>query len=446
MTNHCKLSLVLSAAILYPVALLASTKVGPRKILTSSTSSCVLWEDGSLKCWGNNDNFQLGTGDDYNYGYYPNSMGSYLPTLNLGTNFKVADMCQSDGFACAANTEGKVKCWGLNVDGSLGHGNSDGPPEVFGDVLPFTDLGAGFRAIKLACGIRTACALNADGKAKCWGKNFAGELGLGDTAIRGSEPGQMGDNLPFLRSKKPIRSMGGGFGYFCHHFDDGIRCLGYGNNGVLGQQTTESYGATPGTANLDRIPPVLLEAPGVAIKVRKLTSSVYSVCALYERDHRDHIKCWGSNSNGDLGVGNTREYGAAPQSMGEYLPEVNLGGDFGKIIDVQSYWGHTCALNIQGKIKCWGLNQRGQLGLGDSISRGKLADQMGSNLPEVNLGLPAKSLSVGTFARHTCAILINNQVKCWGYGQFGQLGYEDGISRGAKAEDMGENLPFLRLN
>ncbi len=430
---------------LFVFAPMAQAEFKIAKILTGYESSCGLSSDGELKCWGSNQNFELGTGDNYDYGFYPGSMGAALPVANLGTNFKVADMCQGWGFSCAASVEGKVKCWGNNFSGSLGHGDFEGPTTEFGELLAYTDLGTDFRAKSLTCGFISVCALSAEGKAKCWGANSWGELGLGDTDDRGGRPGQMGDKLSFIQTQKPIRAIEAGINYFCYQFDDGIRCVGKGDRGVLGQQNKDSLGHTPATANLDHISPIALEAPGVAIKIRKLTSGGSHSCVLYEKDNKDHVKCWGDNFRGALGVGNTREsYGDTPQSMGEYLPEVNVGLD--KIVDIRAHQGHTCVLSAQGKLKCWGENFNGQLGLGDQNSRGQLPSQMGSNLPEVDLGLPVKSLNGGSFSSHSCATLINNQVKCWGSNYRGQLGYEDGISRGGKLEDMGGNLPFLSLN
>ncbi len=65
-----------------------------------------------------------------------------------------------------------------------------------GESLPVIDLGAGRSALALVVGGAHTCALLDDRSVKCWGDNDAGQLGLGDTTQRGSEAGQMGDNLP----------------------------------------------------------------------------------------------------------------------------------------------------------------------------------------------------------------------------------------------------------
>ena len=102
-------------------------------------------------------------------------------------------------FSCALFPGGRVKCWGQNLSGQLGLGDTldrgDQPGEM-GDNLPFVELGTGATVTSLAVGFEHSCALLQDGRVKCWGVNLNGCLGLGDKAIRGDEPGEMGDKLP----------------------------------------------------------------------------------------------------------------------------------------------------------------------------------------------------------------------------------------------------------
>lgn len=64
--------------------------------------------------------------------------------------------------------------------------------------------------------------------------------------------------------------------------------------------------------------------------------------------------------------------------------------------------------------KCWGLGEGGQLGLGDTGSRGDQAFEMGDSLPTVDLGTGASVTSVAVGARHACAVIEEGRVKCWG--------------------------------
>merc|ERR1711879_892743 len=108
--------------------------------------------------------------------------------------------------------------------------------------------------------------------------------------------------------------------------------------------------------------------------------------------------------------------------MGDFLLAVDLGtGRSAKSITAGSY--HTCAILDNNGVKCWGSNDQGQLGYGDARDRGDGPSEMGDFLLAVDLGTgrSAKSLAVGY--HHSCAILDTNDVKCWGGNDDGQLGY-----------------------
>ena len=93
--------------------------------------------------------------------------------------------------------------------------------------------------------------------------------------------------------------------------------------------------------------------------------------------------------------------------------------------------------------KCWGRNDYGQLGVGDTTNRGDATGQMGDELPSVDVGTgrSVQSLAVGDL--HTCALLDDFSVKCWGSASEGQLGYESTYGRGHKAEELGDHLPVV---
>ena len=86
---------------------------------------------------------------------------------------------------------------------------------------------------------------------------------------------------------------------------------------------------------------------------------------------------------------------------------------------------HTCALLRDGRVKCWGSSMYGQLGYGDTDNRGDNAGEMGDNLPAVDLGTGLKAKAITSSNGHSCALLDNGSVKCWGKNTFGQLGYGD---------------------
>lgn len=145
--------------------------------------------------------------------------GDNLPIVNLGTGFVVEDLLLGNGFSCALNTEGGVKCWGQNPDGRLGYGHTDtigDNSNEMGDYLDYVDLGTGFVASHLAtggissvwgAGSGSVCVVSTENEVKCWGSNNQGQLGIGDTVNRGDQAGQMGDSLPYLNLSWPMTTM-----------------------------------------------------------------------------------------------------------------------------------------------------------------------------------------------------------------------------------------------
>ena len=114
-----------------------------------------------------------------------------------------------------------------------------------------------------------------------------------------------------------------------------------------------------------------------------------------------------------------------------------------KIISGSRY---TCALSTAGQVKCWGSNGNGELGIGSTAKVGNLLDTMGPNLQAVNLGkdIIAKDMCAGS--AFSCAVTTTGGVKCWGVNTSGQLGQELTKSTvGNSANDMGDNLPWTNL-
>jgi len=137
-------------------------------------------------------------------------------------------------------------------------------PGQMGDNLPATDLGTGRKAVALASGYGTSCALLDDRALKCWGWNYDGQLGLGDTVNRGMKPGQMGDDLPAVdlgtgrRAAAVILGTAASAGdeHACAVLDDGsAKCWGVG--GPLGLGDRQGHGAQPGQMG-DDLPTVKL--------------------------------------------------------------------------------------------------------------------------------------------------------------------------------------------
>lgn len=147
------------------------------------------------------------------------------------------------------------------------------------------------------------------------------------------------------------------------------------------------------------------------------------------------LKCWGKNDYGQLGLGDTDNRGDAAGEMGSSLPAVTLGtGRTAKRVFASGY--HTCAILDDDKVKCWGRNSAGQVGIGSvsfTYNRGDGANEMGDDLPYVNLGTSStvKTMSLGLL--HACALMESGDVKCWGENNYAQLGIDSTVDKNAPA-------------
>jgi alpha-tubulin suppressor-like RCC1 family protein len=403
-------------------------------------STCALLSGGAVKCWGYNGAGQLGLGDATPRGYEAGQMGSDLPAVDLGAGRAAIAVSVGISHACALLSGGAVKCWGSNASGELGLGdtqNRGDQPGEMGDKLPAVDLGAGRTAIAVSVGWEHTCAVLDDGAVKCWGSGAHGELGLGDTEDRGDQPGEMGDALPAVDLGKGNRAVAVSTSnhHTCALLDGGaIKCWGQNQLGELGLGDTQDRGDQPGQMG-DALAAVDLGAGRTAHAVSAGISE--TTCALLDGGS---VKCWGSNASGSLGLGDGEARGDQPGEMGDALPAVDLGA--GRIaIAVSTGDAGVCALLGDGHVKCWGLNDFGQLGLGDKDSRGVLPGQMGDALPTVDLGTGRAA----TAAAYTCGLLDDGSVKCWGFNLLGQLGLGDHASRGDAPGEMGDHLPAVKL-
>ena len=90
---------------------------------------------------------------------------------------------------------------------------------------------------------------------------------------------------------------------------------------------------------------------------------------------------------------------------------------------------HTCALLDNASVKCWGYNAQGQLGIDSTTTTGYSSGEMAS-LSAVNLGTGRTATAIAAGHLHTCALLDNASVKCWGYNNYGQLGIDSTTTTG----------------
>jgi alpha-tubulin suppressor-like RCC1 family protein len=323
-------------------------------------------------------------------------------------------------FSCARLDTGRVRCWGFAAYGQLGYGNTTdiGDNETPASVGPI-DLGAGRTARAIAAGFYHACAILDQGQVRCWGYGAEGQLGYGNTNFIGDNetPGSFGPvDLGAGRTAAAITA--GGY-HTCTILDNGrVRCWGLGSNGQLGYGNTRSVGdnETPGSVG-----PVDLGAGRTAVAV---AAGGYHTCAILDNGK---VRCWGEGRQGQLGYGNQKDIGdnETPASVGA----VKLGAGR-KAVAITAGIRHTCALLDNGKVRCWGAGSSGQLGYGNTKTIGD--HETPASVAPVKLGARRRAIAISASGRHSCAVLDNRTVRCWGTGKFGQLGY-------GNTRDIGDN-------
>ena len=303
-----------------------------------------------------------------------------------------------------------------------------------GDNLPAVDLGSDRTTKAIAAGYAHTCAILDNAYVKCWGANASGQLGLGHTNNRGDNSSEMGGNLTTvdLGSGRTAKAISTGDSHTCAILDNSlVKCWGDNTHGQLGQGNNNNLGdgSNEMGGNLNS---VNLGSGRTAISI---TTGTGYTCALLDDDS---VKCWGRGHAGQLGHGKTTSVDSPPNSS------IKLGtGRSAKAIAAGDF--HTCAILDNSSIKCWGLNDSGQLGLGDTSNRGDGSNEMADYLPVIDLSSGKTARAISTGDSHTCALLDNASLKCWGKNDSGQLGLGDNSNRGDGSGEMGDNLPAISL-
>ena len=409
-------------------------------VRAADSHSCALnTAHGQIRCWGSGSFGKLGQGNLENIGDDMNEMGDNLAAVDLGSGRTAKQVSAGQDHTCALLDNDMIKCWGNGFYGQLGQGNSENIGDdmnEMGDDLAAVDLGSGRTAKQVSAGEAHTCALLDNDMIKCWGNGFYGQLGQGNSENIGDDMNEMGDDLAALDlgSGRTAKQVSAGRAHTCALLDnDMIKCWGCGDYGQLGQGNSENIGDDMNEMG-DDLAAVDL---GSGRTAKQVSAGQDHTCALLDNDM---IKCWGKGSSGQLGQGYwLYNIGDHTYEMGDTLAAVDLGsGRTAK--QVSAGQDHTCALLDNDMIKCWGNGLYGQLGQGNSENIGDNMEEMGDYLAAVDLGSGRTAKQVSAGEAHTCALLDNDMIKCWGKGYYGQLGQGSTENIGDQMYEMGDYL------
>jgi cysteine-rich repeat protein len=371
--------------------------------------TCALYNGGYVRCWGDNTLGELGLGhtnfegNNQPYQLTDASGGAAGPIAFVGSG-GVTVLAAGNDFSCAVLSDGSVQCWGTNDSGQLGQGNLTA---AFGTLPAVVSLGQAAVTVNVSRNQGIACAILVDGSVRCWGSNAGGTLGLGNNTAFPSmtmTPNQFGP-VSLGATATAISSANGA----CALLTDGtIRCWGDNNFGELGLGNKTALSNTMAPSAYGAVP---LPSGKTALSISMGSGFA---CA---RLNDGTAQCWGRNIVGELGLGNTNAIGDDELAT---AGAVVLGTTVSSVV---SGVAETCAAFVSdGGWRCWGSNGEGELGYPDLTTRGSTSTTTPSQLPALSFGTGRTATAIFLGNANACALLDDNEVRCWGYNGNGQLG------------------------
>ncbi|QQR91444.1 MAG: hypothetical protein IPJ88_06870 [Myxococcales bacterium] len=366
------------------------------QLVSGSGHVCVLLSSGNVRCWGQGLSGRLGYGNLNNIGddETPASAGD----VDVGGT--VIQITAGGAHTCALLDTGNVRCWGYAAQGQLGYANSQ---DIGDNELPASagDVNVGGTVVQISAGRFHTCARLDTGAVRCWGEGNFGQLGYGNTARIGDNetPASAGD----VDVGGTVSEISAGSSNTCARLSTGtVRCWGYGASGSLGYGNTNNIG--------DNETPAFAGDVTVGTTVSQVVVGQYT-CVVTSSNS---VRCWGASGLGQLGYPGATLIGddETPASVGD----VTVGSS---VTEVRAGLYHTCAVTTTGTVRCWGRGNVGQLGYGNTNNIGD--DETPASAGDVNVGGTVTQVAVGGLS--SCVLLDTGNVRCWGDGSLGTLGY-----------------------
>ncbi len=339
---------------------------GIELIATGDRHSCAA-SATDIFCWGETADGKLGTGPQ---------TGRYQETPTLVAAHPpggVTHLALGAGHSCSRNALGEIHCWGFNTSGQLGTGffaPHDVPTKVAGNFLSVASIAV------------HTCAVTEQNQAQCWGLGNRGQLG-NNTQQSSPSPQTVVDE--FGAPLTDVTQVAAGTTHSCALAAGEVWCWGGNDVGQTGSAGGDS-----------------LFAQLVALPVDALAISVggYHSCATLSDST---TWCWGSNE-----TAGTQQSGPAPQL--HPLPDISAMA--------AGPTDNTCALTADNAVQCWGKNGYGQLGVGNFV------DTVAPTTA-ITFDSAALPIAIATASEHSCAVLDDGSVHCWGNGLYGRRGDGD---------------------
>ena len=358
-------------------------------ISAGGAHTCAVMKDMRVMCWGLNHDGSLGIGSTAEWSWTALAVRSSPQGTELDG---VAGISAGD-HSCALLLDTTLRCWGPNRDRELGDGTLQVEQREAVTVRATRGGPVLTNVAAVSVDVKISCAVMRNTTARCWGLNSQAGLGDGTTTNRYS---------PVV-----VRTRAGGpplvgivavsaAGRCALLRDTTVRCWGWNGHGNLGDGTRK-----------DRLVPVVVRTRprGPALqRVTAITARSGHVCALMANTT---VKCWGANSAGGLGDGTVKSR-LSPVSVRDRPGGASLSG----VVAISAGYYHTCALLKDTTVRCWGFNRGGELGDGTGKDRSTPVAVVGEGGSRLE-----GAIAISAGGHHTCALLQNSTVVCWGVSQ-----------------------------
>lgn len=398
---------------------------GATKVVGGNGFACAIVVDGKVKCWGANNFGQLGRG----------VAGSATPSATAlerearfvklnpasvtklsGSELSGVKMLSAGAYhVCALTTSNYVYCWGKNSEMQIGQGSAS--TSVLYPARVLTAAATPLANVKSISSSREfACAIaGTAGSVYCWGKDGNGRMG----ASSGDRPYAAILSWGEFEVAQGAKTVSAGRDHVCAQMtDDTVRCWGSNLQGQIGaalSSTTYPYVVGSGTVKFMNYIDYSTGSTVNLNQASQVSSGYYHSCAL----RNTHLICWGENS--DLKAGRSSSEGA--QNTGRILYLQSGSGAFAAGYASISLGGnHGCGAMTASnelQVKCWGRGDEGQIGndavVDQSFPQFVLA-------PAGAAGNLKGAITVGSGYDHSCAVIAEGKVACWGKNSGGALG------------------------
>lgn len=350
-------------------------------VAAADAHTCGLDTDGQVLCWGDNDYGQLGVGDGASSEETP---AEIIEVISSDWN----SLSSNHEHSCVVSEDERLFCWGRGAQGQLGIDGMDDRG------LPIQEHSSG-QWIRVSTGHDHSCAISDDGRWKCWGQRPIGP----------STPMQLETDHEFI-------DIDAGSSHSCAIEEDSTYCWGEGIHAGHDEDDEVEHIDSPQEVQF-------AESGG-----RQIVAGQGHSCSI---DENRRAWCWGRGDLGQLG-NDDEETRATPDSVDLLDGEIDGW-------DQLSIWGrHSCGIDIDDQLWCWGRNRSRELGIGEETDF--------ESVPQPPAGEVDQWKQVAAGDRYNCAIDDEQRLWCWGWADLGQMGYDTGETHEDSPLIAGDDASF----